>query len=202
MAPETFWTEAAAWVQAVGTICAIVGAAWVAAGEARAGKAREERARQDADRKEERALLSTRIAALNLAILASTQIHTLHILLRNEKWQGRVGRVSPSRALISMEHMLTGFPVQSLADAPAMVEFSYFPAALEATAEIYANLEKAVRAAAGPDRGAIFVEYTAQMKRLDQSAKLHLKHLKKALGLDRAAEAIATSAARKEATGG
>jgi hypothetical protein len=196
----TVWTNLAAWVEAVGTICAVVGAAWVASGEARAAKAREERARQEALLKEERALISTKTAALNLAILAATQIHKLHILLRNDDWRARVGRVSASRALLSTEHMLAGFPIQSLADAEAMVEFSSFPAGLEVAAEVYANLEHAVRAAADPDRSAIFVEYTAQMGRLDRMTKRHLKRLKKALGLDGAIEAAAASTAKAEAS--
>ena len=198
--PETIWTETAAWVEAIGTICAVVGAAWVAAGEARSAKAREERARQDTERKEARALTATRTAALNLAILAATEIHNLHILLRNEKWQGRVGRVSASRTLLGTEHMLMAFPIQSLADAPAMVEFSHFPAALETAAEVYANLETAVRAATDPDHSAIFVEYSAQMQRVDRSTKLHLKGLKKALGLDVASVAAAASKAKVEAS--
>lgn len=197
---ETIWSQAAAWVEAIGTICAVVGAAWVAAGEARAARAREERTRLDTERKEAKALIATRTAALNLAILAATEIHRLHILLRNEKWQDRVGRVSASRTLLGAEHMLTAFPIQSLADAPAMVEFSHFPAALETAAEVYANLEAAVRAAADADRGAIFVQYTEQMARVDRAAKLHLKHLKKALGLDAAVETAVTSLVRKEAS--
>jgi hypothetical protein len=35
--------------------------------------------------------------------------------------------------------MLTAFPIQSLGDAPAMVAFSHFPAALATVAEIYVN---------------------------------------------------------------
>jgi len=77
--------------------------------------------------------------------------------------------------------MLTGFPIQSLADAPAMVEYSRFPAALATAAEVYANLESAVRAAEKSKRGAIFIEYTQQMERLDKMAKLRLEDLKTAL---------------------
>ena len=66
--------------------------------------------------------LATRTAALNLAILATTQIHDLHIFLLDDAWRGRVTRVSASRMLLGTARMLTGFPIQSLADAPAMVE--------------------------------------------------------------------------------
>ena len=179
---ESIWSETAAWVEAVGAIAAVVGAGWVAAGESRAARRREERSRNDAERKEARSLLANQTAALNLSILAATQIHDLHILLRDEAWRGRVARVSPSRTLLSTERMLTAFPIQSLADAPAMVEFSRFPAALATAAEVYANLETAVRAAADADRGAIFVEYTAQMARIDARAQLGLQDLRTTLG--------------------
>jgi hypothetical protein len=78
--------------------------------------------------------------------------------------------------------MLTTFPIQSLGDAPAMVEFSRFPAALATAAEVYANLETAVRAAADAERGAIFVEYTAQMERVDTRAQRGLRDLRTTLG--------------------
>ena len=80
--------------------------------------------------------------------------------------------------------MLTGFPIQSLADAPAMVEFSRFPASLAAAAEVYANLEAAVRAAAETDRAAIFDVYNEQMARVDASASHQLTALRRALHLD------------------
>ncbi len=198
---ESISAQAAAWVEAIGAIFAVVGAAWVAAGESRAARLREERSRRDAAEKDARALLAIKTAALNLAILAATEIHNLHILLRKEDWRSRVGRVSPSRTLLAIEHMLTAFPIQSLADAPAMVEFSRFPAALETAAEVYANLEHAVRAAADPQRSAIFVEYTEQMERVDRSTKLRLKALKKVLNLDTQIETAATIAAKKEALG-
>jgi hypothetical protein len=75
--------------------------------------------------------------------------------LVDEAWRGRVTRVSASRALLATERMLTSFPIQSLGDAPAMLEFSRFPASLATAAEIYENLESAVRAAPEPDRAAL-----------------------------------------------
>jgi len=127
--------------------------------------------------------LATKTAALNLAILAATQISDLHVQLNDEAWRGRVTRVSASRGLLATERMLTGFPIQSLGDAPAMVAFSRFPAALATAAEIYVNLETAVRAAAEPDRGAIFEHYNKQMERLDNSAKRELSSLRISLNL-------------------
>jgi hypothetical protein len=128
--------------------------------------------------------LATRTAALNLSILAATQINALHVQLKDEAWRGRVTRVSPSRALLTTERMLTAFPIQSLGDAPAMVAFSYFPAALATAAEVYLNLETAVRAAAEADRDAIFDQYNTQMERLDASAKRELGTLRKSLNLE------------------
>ena len=180
----SIWTVAAAWVEAFGAIAAVIGSGWVAARESRATRRREERAREDALLKEERMALATRTAALNLAILATTQIHDLHVLLVDEAWRGRVTRVSASRILLGTEHMLTGFPIQSLADAQAMVEFSRFPASLAAAAEVYANLEVAVRAAAESDRAAIFDTYNEQMARVDASASHQLTALRRALRLD------------------
>ena len=180
----SIWTVAAAWVEAVGAIAAVIGSGWVAARESRATRRREERALAETLRKEERMALATRTAALNLAILATTQIHDLHVLLLDEAWRGRVTRVSASRILLGTEHMLTGFPIQSLADAPAMVEFSRFPASLAAAAEVYANLEAAVRAAAESDRAAIFDVYNEQMARVDASASHQLTALRRALRLD------------------
>ena len=180
---ESIWSETAAWVEAIGAIAAVVGAGWVAAGESRASRLREERARADAEHKEARSLVATKTAALNLSILAATQIHDQHVLLRDEAWQGRVARVSPSRTLLATERMLTGFPIQSLGDAPSMVEFSRFPAALATAAEVYANLETAVRAAPVAKRGAIFVEFTAQMQRIDERANAGLLALRQSLGL-------------------
>jgi hypothetical protein len=181
---ESPWSAVAAWVEAIGAIAAVVGSGWVAARDSRAARGREERAEAAAVRKEAHGLLATRTAALNLAILATTQIHDLHILLADDAWRGRVTRVSASRGLLVTERMLTAFPIQSLTDAKAMVEFSRFPASLAAAAEIYTNLETAVRAAAEADRGAIFTASDQQMARLDATAGRQLAALAKALGLD------------------
>jgi hypothetical protein len=181
---ESIWSETAAWVEAIGAIAAGIGAGWVAASDSRAARRREERAEAAALQKEERTALATRTAALNLAILASTQISDLHVQLKNEAWRGRVTRVSASRALLATERMLTAFPIQSLGDAPAMVEFSRFPASLATAAEVYANLESAVRAATESDRGAIFDQYNKQMERLDDSTKRQLKALRTSLNLE------------------
>lgn len=181
---ESIWSETAAWVEAVGAIAAVVGAGWVAARDSRAARGREERAEAAALRKEERTALATRTAALNLAILASTQINDLHVQLKNADWRGRVTRVSASRALLATERMLTAFPIQSLGDAPAMVAFSHFPASLATAAEVYTNLETAVRAAAEADRGVIFDQFNKQMERLDESTKRQLKALRSALNLE------------------
>ena len=155
----------------------------MAAQESRATRAREERARAEATRKEERLVLATKTAAINLSIMAASQIHDLHIRLRDEAWRGRVARVSASRSLLATENMLTAFPIQSLADAPAMVEFSRFPAALATAAEVYEHLEVAVRAAKAADRETIFVEYTKQMERIDDAAALGLKALRASLDM-------------------
>jgi hypothetical protein len=181
---ESIWSETAAWVEAIGAIAAVIGSGWVAARESRATRRREERAAAAAVLKEERGVLATKTAALNLAILASTQIHDLHVLLVDEAWRGRVTRVSASRALLATERMLTSFPIQSLSDAPAMVEFSRFPASLATAAEIYANLETAVRAADEAERGAIFDASNRQMARLDSSAQHQLTALREALNLE------------------
>ncbi len=183
---ESVWSETAAWVEAVGAIAAVIGSGWVAASDSRAARRREERAALAAVQKDAQTVLATRTAALNLAILAVTQIGDLHVQLKDEAWRGRVTRVSASRGLLATERMLTGFPIQSLGDAPAMVAFSHFPAALATAAEVYANLETAVRAAAEADRGAIFERYYKQMERLDLSAKRELGFLRKSLNLQAA----------------
>lgn len=134
--------------------------------------------------KEARATLATKTAALNLAILAATQIHDLHVLLDDEAWRGRVTRVSASRSLLVTEHMLIAFPIQSLTEVIAMVAFSRFPASLATAAEIYANLETVVRAAPDADRAALFDAGNAQMARLDQATSRQLTVFAKALGLD------------------
>jgi hypothetical protein len=181
---DSIWSETAAWVEAIGAIAAVIGSGWVAASESRATRRREERAAAAAILKDERGVLATKTAALNLAILASTQIHDLHVLLVDDAWRGRVARVSASRALLGTERMLTAFPIQSLSDAAAMVEFSRFPASLATAAEIYGNLETAVRAADEAARGALFDAANAQMARLDNAAQRQLIALGKALNLD------------------
>ena len=175
--------QAAAWVGALGTIAAVVGASWVAASESRAARRRDERAEAAVAQREARDALATRTAALNLAILASTQIHDLHVVLKEESWRGRVARVSPSRAFLATERMLTAFPIQSMGEAAAMIEFSRFPASLAMAAEVYANLEKAVRAAPEPDRDAIFEACNRQMENLDNAAKQQLISLTATLKL-------------------
>lgn len=177
------WMAMAAWVEALGAIAAVVGSGWVARQESRASRHREERTLALGLLKEERAALATRTAALNLAILAATQIHDLHLLLSDEAWRGRVARVSASHVFLGTERMLTGFPIQSLGDAPAMVEFSRFPAALAAAAEVYANLESAVRAAPNDERASIFEVYQKQMERVDLTVSHHLIALRLALGI-------------------
>jgi hypothetical protein len=181
---ESGWSIAAAWVQAVGAIGAVVGAAWFAANESRASRRREERIQEETQRREERSLLAAKTAALNLAILAATQIHDLHVLLRDEARRGRVERVSPSRTILATQRLLTAFPIQSLGDARSMIEFSHFPGALATAAEVYANLETAIRAADDREHGAIFGEYAKQMARLDDAVKRLLRDLRKALNLD------------------
>ena len=196
IATESPWSIAAAWVEAIGAIAAVVGSGWVAARDSRAAQGREERAAAAAALKEAHALLATKTAALNLAILASRQIHDLHALLADDAWRGRVTRVSASRALLATERMLTAFPIQSLTDATAMVEFSRFPASLAAAAEIYVNLETAVRAAPQADRPALFTASDQQMARLDTTTARQLQALAKVLGLDvRTAPATGSTAA-------
>jgi hypothetical protein len=65
-----------------------------------------------------------------------------------------------------------------------MVAFSRFPAALATAAEVYANLEAAVRAEGADKHGAIFTEFDKQMARLDDRAKTQLTDLSVALQLD------------------
>ena len=180
---ESLSSQIAAWVEAIGAIAAVIGSGWVAARDSRSTRLREQRAEAITLKKEERATLATKTAALNLAILASTQIHDLHVLLKDEAWRGRVTRVSASRALLATERMLTAFPIQSLGDAVAMVDFSRFPGSLATAAEIYSNLEAAVRAAAESDRNVIFEQYNAQMERLDNTVKRELVALREALDL-------------------
>lgn len=184
MHTDSIWSETAAWVEAIGAIAAVIGSGWVAARDARAGRRREERAEAAVLRKEAALDLATRNAALNLAILASTQIHDLYVRLQDEVWRGRVARVSASRGLLATQQMLIAFPIQSLGNAPAMVAFSRFPGSLATAAEVYANLEKAVRAVGEGERGAIFDQYTKQMERIDDAATAQLSALITALNLN------------------
>lgn len=184
------WSDASAWVQAVGTIAAVAGAAWVAARESRESRVREEADRKAAAEREAKALGASRTAAMNLAILAITQIHELHNLLKDEARRGRVQRVSPSRILETNERLLTAFPIQSLNDADAMVAFAFFPGALATAAEIYANLETAVRAADDASREEVFSDFARQMAQLDRTAQRRCRELRESLGLDGAAPAL------------
>ncbi len=181
---ESAWSQAAAWVEAIGAIAAVIGSGWVAARDGRAARRREDRAEAAIVKKDARAELATRTAALNLAILAATQIRDLHVLLVDEAWRGRVTRVSASHALLATERMLTAFPIQSLAEAAAMVQFSRFPASLATAAEVYANLEAAVRAAPEADRAAIFEASNEQMARLDKATNRQLTGFATTLGLN------------------
>ena len=88
MHTDSIWSETAAWVEAIGAIAAVIGSGWVAASDLRAARRREERAEAEVRRKEEASELATRNAALNLAILASTQIHDLYVRLQDEAWRG------------------------------------------------------------------------------------------------------------------
>jgi hypothetical protein len=198
---DSVWSETAAWVEAIGAIAAVIGSGWVAAHDSRAARRREADAAAAAVLKEARAALATKTAALNLAILAATQIHDLHVLLMDEAWRGRVTRVSASRALMATERMLTAFPIQTLSDAAAMVEFMRFPASLVTASEIYANLETDVRAAAPPDRAALFETCNGQMARLDAASQRQLGALKTALRLEGVESAgVATKAREAKST--
>jgi len=187
------WSDTSAWVQAVGTIAAVVGAAWVAARESRESRVRDEADRRAAAEREAKALGASRTAAMNLAILAVTQIHELHGLLKDEARRGRIQRLSPSRILETNERLLTAFPIQSLNDADAMVAFAFFPGALATAAEIYANLETAVRAADDASREEVFAEFARQIGQLDRTAQRRCRELRESLGLDGVAHVAGTS---------
>lgn len=186
--------ELAAWVESIGAIAAVIASGRLGARESQAARQHEERAEAAAILKERRSILATKTAALNLAILASTQIHDLHDLLVDQAWRGRVTRISASRAILATERMLTAFPIQSLTDARAMVEFSRFPTSLATAAEIYENLEAAVRAVKEADRGVLFDASNLQMARLDKATSLQLAALAKSLGLDAAELSVMTNA--------
>ena len=198
---EDVSAEWAAWVQAIGTIAAVLGAAWVAAGEARASRRREEQSRREMVEREKRSLLASRRAALNLALLAARQIHDLHTLLRDETRRSRVARVSPSRTLITTERLLLAFPIQSLSDADAMVAFSYFPGSLAMAAEIYSNLEAAVRAIDGAKQGEVFAEFAKQMAQLERAVNERLGELRTALGTETTAATAACAGQRPPESG-
>ncbi len=175
----------AAWVQAVGTIAAVAGAAWVAAGDARAARRREEQQRIQAEARALQAHQATRTAALNLAILAVERLKELHALLRDDARRERITRVSFSRSLLVTESMLAAFPLQSLEDAAAMVAFSYFPGLLATAAEVYGNLEAEIRACNSDEirRRAVFDTYAEDMAHHERSGHRRLNELKAALHL-------------------
>lgn len=90
----------AAWVQAFGTIAAVLGAAWPAARDARETRRREEQQLRQADLRAAQALRASRAAALNLALLAIERVRELHALLRDEARRDRISWGAPSRTLL------------------------------------------------------------------------------------------------------
>lgn len=166
------WYNTAAWVQAIGTIGAVLGSAWLAKSESRAARRREAEAR-----------VAAKTGALNLAIMAHTQIRNLGQLLRDETRRGRLNHISPSRGFVASQNMLTGFPIQSLEDAAAMSAFSYFPTLLSMAAEVYGHLEEAVRAVEEDDPREIFAHYAEQMAMVESFADERLAALRLALDL-------------------
>jgi hypothetical protein len=176
------WYNTAAWVQAIGTIGAVLGSAWLANRESRAARRRDEAAR-----------IAAKTGALNLAIMAHTQIRGLGQLLRDETRRGRLNHISPSRGLVANQSMLTSFPIQSLEDAAAMSAFSYFPTLLSMAAEIYGHLEEAVRAVEEDDPREVFAHYAEQMAMIEEFADERLAALRLALNLPDTAAAGATA---------
>jgi len=176
---SNFWYNAAAWVQAIGTIAAVIGSAWVANAGSRAAR-----------RNAEEAKIASKTAALNLAILAHTHIRNLLELLRDEARRGRLNHISPSRSFISQQQMLIRFPIESLEDPDAMVAFAFFPSALLMAADLYTHLEEAVRAVEEENPAEIFDHYATQMVGLEELLQQHLDELKAALKLK---DGIATS---------
>jgi hypothetical protein len=166
------WYEAAAWVQAVGTIAAVAGSAWLAAGESRAVR-----------RRDREAQLAVETAALNLAIMAHTLVRNLHELLRDETRRGRLNHISPSRSFAANQQMMTGFPIHSLADPAAMIAFAYFPGSLSMAAEIYGHLEEAVRTAEEENPAEVFAHYANQLEMIERHLDERLAELKAALRL-------------------
>lgn len=169
---SNFWYNAAAWVQAIGTIAAVIGTAWLSSRDARAASRRAEEAR-----------IAAKTAALNLAILAHTHVCQLGQLLRDEARRGRLNYISPSRSFVSQQQMLIGFPIESLEDPDAMVAFAFFPSALLMAADLYTHLEEAVRAAEEENPAEIFDHYSAQMATIEELLQQHLDELKAALNL-------------------
>jgi hypothetical protein len=169
---SNFWYNAAAWVQAIGTIAAVIGSAWFAARDTRAAR----RSREDAK-------VAAKTAALNLAILAHTHVHNLLLLLRDEARRGRLNHVSPSRTFLTHQQMLTGFPIESLENPDAMVAFAFFPGALAMAADIYSHLEEAVRAAEDDDPVEVFAHYAGQLETIDEMLSERLEALKTVLKL-------------------
>jgi hypothetical protein len=169
---SNFWYNAAAWVQAIGTIAAVIGSAWFAARDSRAAR-----------RNAEEAKIAAKTAALNLAILAYTHVRQLHQLLRDEARRGRLNHISPSRTFLAQQQMLTGFPIESLEDPDAMVAFSFFPGALSMAADVYAHLEEAVRAEEDEDPVEVFTHYAEQLATIEDLLRERLEELRAALKL-------------------
>lgn len=62
-----------------------------------------------------------------------------------------------------------------------MVAFAFFPGALAMAAEVYANLEAALRTAGEGGHRELFEDYVRQMGQLDRAAKQRLTALRQAL---------------------
>jgi hypothetical protein len=169
---NTFWDNAASWVQAIGTIAAVIGTAWIASREARAASRRAEEGR-----------VAAKTAALNLAMLAHNHVHQLRLLLSDEARRGRLNHISPSRTFLAHQQMLVGFLIESLEDPDAMVAFAFFPGALAMAADLYGHLEDAVRTAEEDDPVEVFVHYADQMAVIEDMLGERLGQLKAALKL-------------------
>jgi hypothetical protein len=169
---SSFWYAAAAWVQAIGTIAAVVGSAWLAASGTRAARRRAEEARMGA-----------KTAALNLAIMAYRHVNEMQVLLRDETHRARLHHFSPSRTFLSHQQMLIGFPIESLEDSDAMVAFAFFPGGLALAADIYSRLEEAVRLAEGGDLAEVHAPYALQLALVEERLEVHLEQLRSALKL-------------------
>ena len=167
-----FWYNAAAWVQAIGTIAAVIGSAWLAAGASR-----------DARRNAEEAKIAAKAAALNLAILAHTHLRQLQDLLGDEARRGRLNHISPSRTFLTHQQMLVNFPIESLENPDAMVAFASFPGALSMAADVFGHLEEAVRAEEEDDPVEVFNHYAIQLAVIEELLRERLDQLKAALNL-------------------